>query len=142
MNPVTSTLSTKDKPGRDAGVRSQAVPGSCLEDKMITKDKYGFTEDTETKLPSRAAKNKIDPIGKYLKSPGYIEGHRIANVRFDRFYFADSLVIDIFKKEGTGVDKEIQLKKRICKKEKIKYYPVLKGTDFMSSELKKVLKGA
>ena len=123
-------------------MRSQAVPGSCLEDKMITKDKYGFTEDTETKLPSRAAKNKIDPIGKYLKSPGYIEGHRIANVRFDRFYFADNLAMDIFKKDGIAVDKEIQIKKRIARKEKIKYIAVLKGTELTLKELKNVLKGA
>ena len=109
---------------------------------MITKDKYGFTEDTETKLPSRAAKNKIDPIGKYLKSPGYIEGHRIGNVRFDRFYFADSLAMDIFKKDGIAVDKEIQIKKRIARKEKIKYIAVLKGTELTLKELKNVLKGA
>lgn len=119
-----------------------AVSGSYLEDKMITKDKYGFTEDTETKLPSRAAKNKIDPIGKYLKSPGYIEGHRIANVRFDRFYFADGLAMDIFKKDGIAVDKEIQLKKRIARNEKIKYIAVLKGTELTLKELKNVLKGA
>ena len=119
----------------------KSFPGFNLEGQMKTIDKYGFTEDTETKLPARDSKDKIDPIGRYLRSPGYLSNHKISGRTFDRYYFADRFAMDIFKTDGVDVDKEIQAKKRLARQEKFKYYAVQKGTDFTSKELKRILKG-
>ena len=108
---------------------------------MQIKDKYGFIEDDETKLPTRPTKNKVDTLGRYMTKPGYLENHRIAGIRFDRYYFTDKIAIDIFKRSGPEIDQEIEVKKRVTKMENIKYIPVPKGTELTAKELKRIIKG-
>ena len=108
---------------------------------MITKDKYGNSEDDVTKLPANPRQVQDDPIGRYLKAPGYLQNHRIKGIRFDRYYFAERLAMDLFKKNGPEVDREIQLKKKLVRNEKIKYIPVANGTELTLKELKNILKG-
>jgi len=102
----------------------------------ITKDKYGFTEETYDPEPRPG---KEDPIGRVLEASGYVENHNVNGIIFTRFYWEKKVIVDIFKREVEK--KEIEVRRGCCKKNGLIYIPIEKGHGkFTAKELKKYLK--